>query len=190
VADHKNPIPWEQALEIASEIEEQLAPACQKIAVAGSLRRRRPTVNDIEILCIPKSQEITPPGELFPQNHNTLDALVDTLIENGTILKRLKVNGTQTFGKKTKLLLHKKSKIPVDLFITDPESWFNCLVSKTGGKDTNIFIAGSAKRYGLRWLPTGPGFRNHRTGEILPIHSEEEVFQMVKLSYLHPYQRP
>lgn len=42
----------EQALPIAERIKSELAPYCSRIEIAGSIRRERQIVNDIEIVCI------------------------------------------------------------------------------------------------------------------------------------------
>ncbi|GAH73129.1 unnamed protein product, partial [marine sediment metagenome] len=44
----------EKAKVIAENLKSLLAPVCEKIEVAGSIRRQKPDVGDIELLCIPK----------------------------------------------------------------------------------------------------------------------------------------
>jgi DNA polymerase/3'-5' exonuclease PolX len=44
----------EQALEIAEKVKALLAPHCERIEIAGSIRRKKPDVKDIEIVAIPK----------------------------------------------------------------------------------------------------------------------------------------
>jgi len=44
----------EKAKAIAEQIRVLLRPACNRIEIAGSIRRRKPEVGDIELLCIPK----------------------------------------------------------------------------------------------------------------------------------------
>jgi DNA polymerase/3'-5' exonuclease PolX len=44
----------EQALEIAEKVKVLLAPHCERIEIAGSIRRKKPYVKDIEIVAIPK----------------------------------------------------------------------------------------------------------------------------------------
>ena len=43
-----------QARKWADKIVAELDPLCDRIEVAGSIRRRRPEVHDIDIVCIPK----------------------------------------------------------------------------------------------------------------------------------------
>ena len=49
---------YEQALEIAEKTKALLAPHCERIEIAGSIRRLKPFVKDIEIVAIPKPYEI------------------------------------------------------------------------------------------------------------------------------------
>lgn len=43
-----------QALAIAEKVKALLAPHCERIEIAGSIRRKKPDVKDIEIVAIPK----------------------------------------------------------------------------------------------------------------------------------------
>ncbi len=44
----------DKALEIAEKTKELLAPYCERIEIAGSIRRKKPEVKDIELVAIPK----------------------------------------------------------------------------------------------------------------------------------------
>ena len=47
-----------EADRLAGQIVAQLAPHCVRIQVAGSVRRRRPEVGDIEVVAIPKPYDV------------------------------------------------------------------------------------------------------------------------------------
>lgn len=188
MADHNNPIPWENAMEIATALEEELAKGCAKTQIAGSLRRRKPFVNDIEILVIPKPQTKQKENDLFTEEIPGDFWILEQLLKKGTLEKRKKCNGTLTYGPRTKLLVHTASGIPVDVFSCSPPEWVNCLFSRTGGKATNIAIASNAKRCQLAWEAFGAGFRT-KQGELIEIKSEKEIFAIVGLPYLPPSHR-
>jgi DNA polymerase/3'-5' exonuclease PolX len=213
MADHNDPIPLSDAQDCAQMILQLLKGCCKKIAVAGSIRREKQFVNDIEILCVPKKEKTIidiPPIQNKKNDDQTLfdmdgitaknvitkkDVVVDllqeriiNLIEGGILSKRKKINGTTTFGEKTKLLVDVESNLPVDIFSCEEEDWYNCMVSRTGGLKTNIEIASLAKKYGMRWLAFGPGFLK-KNGEIINISKEEDVFEIVGLPYRAPNQR-
>lgn len=45
---------YTKAYEIAIRVKELLTPHCERIEIAGSIRRKKPEVKDIEIVAIPK----------------------------------------------------------------------------------------------------------------------------------------
>jgi DNA polymerase/3'-5' exonuclease PolX len=49
-----------QAVEVAVKYRNLLSPWCERIEIAGSIRRRKPEVKDIEIVCVPKSVHLIP----------------------------------------------------------------------------------------------------------------------------------
>lgn len=188
----KSKFPLQEAEEIAKEILAILEPFCLKIQIAGSIRRRKPLVGDIEILYIPKSGEAPSPGSLFADLHSEdiCEEKIKALITEGKITLRKKSDGTTAFGKKVKLLEVLPKRMPLDLFTCNALDWSNNLVSRTGGKDSNIVIASAALSLGLEWMPFGPGFRISATGEIIPVTKEEDAFAICKLPYLPPELRP
>ena len=58
--------------------------------------------------------------------------------------RRLSKTGAEAWGPKNKLAVHVESGIPVDLFATSAESWWNYLVCRTGPAASNIAIAQAA----------------------------------------------
>ena len=48
---HKRPMTLKEAVIISARIIKPLRPFCERVIVAGSIRRQRKTVNDIEITC-------------------------------------------------------------------------------------------------------------------------------------------
>ena len=178
------------ALEKAEEILATLQPHCLKIQIAGSIRRKKPMVGDIEILYIPKPGTLHLPGDLMPTEVEDLcEEALKTLIESQTLSLRKKVDGTTAFGKKTKLLEISASQTPLDLFRCTPENWFNNLVSRTGGKENNILIAGTALKNGLEWQAFGNGFLHTATQKLFPVLEEKDAFEIVGLPYKPPEER-
>jgi len=190
----KQKFPAADALAIVRELLPFVHLHCQRLVIAGSLRRRRPQVGDIEILYIPKIGKAPDPGDLFGKlvEVSETDRAIERLIANRILVKRQKINGSETWGAQNKLAVHQASGIPVDLFATTEEFWFNYLVCRTGGAINNTNIAASAKAHGWQWNPYGPGFsRPSGLGrEIHKIASEREVFEFVRMPYLEPWERP
>jgi len=166
---------------------EALEPACERVAIAGSLRRCLPRVGDIEIVYVPKIGPAIPEGKLFEEPTDLAARAIVWLESAGVFERRLNVNGSETFGPKNKLLRHCPSGIPVDLFATDARCWFNYLVCRTGPASFNIRVAQRARELGWMWHPYGDGFS--RSGSAREITSEEDLFQFLGWPFLEPWER-
>jgi len=167
-----------KARAIAGELAEMLKPACLRIEIAGSIRRRRLEVGDIELLCIPK----------FDEGVDLLERELGWHMVNGVLDYRPDKRGRIAYGPKNKLLLHKPSGIGVDIFSTTEECWPVALVVRTGGKHTNIEISRRAMERGLHFHAYGRGFTRADNSELV-CYSEEDVFKAVGLRYLEPWER-
>lgn len=167
----------EKAKAIAEKIKAVLESSCERIEIAGSIRRLKPDVGDIEVLAIPK----------YIAGVDMLDAKIETLIQVGVLGYRLNKLGSRVYGPKNKLLLHRESGIGVDVFSTDEVCWPVALVVRTGGARTNKEIATRALERGMRFRAYGDGF-DTPNGH-LQCKSEQEVFQAVGLRYLEPSER-
>lgn len=182
------------ALTVVRELLPLLKPRCARLIVAGSLRRGKEEVGDVEVLYIPTMVQAPDPGDMFGKvvSQNDSDLAIEDLLARGILAKRPKVTGSTTWGPLNKLAVHRASGIPVDLFATTAESWWNYLVCRTGGAISNTRIATAAQQIGWQWNPYGIGFsRPSGLGtEIRAMASEQEVFAFVGLAYQEPWQRP
>lgn len=167
----------DKAEKIAQELVELLEPACLRIEIAGSIRRQKPDVGDIELLCIPR----------YINGADALDLKLRSLMAAGILAHRLTRRGSHVYGAKNKLLLHQPSGIGVDIFSTTEECWPVALVVRTGSAEMNKRIASAALRRGYRFHAYGRGFSTP-TGEII-CRSEQEVFEAVGLPYMEPWGR-
>lgn len=191
----KKKFPLEVAHPVARWMEAALAIETKRIIIAGSIRRAKPMVGDIEILYIPEfGYKLGPPkpGDLFPQPEtylaNLVDEKLDRLIEEGVLEKRLNLKKQTTWGEKIKLGIHKPSGIPIDFFSTSEESWWNYLVCRTGPAEFNTRIATLAQQKGMKWEPYSSGFVKEG-GARIHCHSEEDVLEAVDLPWLPPEKR-
>jgi len=167
----------EKAKKIANELVELLTPACQRISIAGSIRRQKPEVGDIELLAIPKFDGIV----------ELLDQKLKWLIGTHVLEYRPNKKGSIVYGPQNKLLSHADSGIGVDIFSTDEQCWAVALVVRTGPKESNIAIATAAQKRGWRLRAYGPGFDTPEG--LIRCHSERDVFELVGLPYKKPGER-
>ncbi len=211
------------ALEVAKELVKALRPCCEMnpvekrefLVVAGSLRRRKEDVGDVELLYVGKWGEV--PDGLFAKDADLAEHTIDQLVESGVLKKRLSKIGTETWGAKNKLAVHVSSGVPVDFFATRPPFWYNYLVCRTGGADNNTAIASAALARGLKWHPYNSGFTvedtsavlrwldplseglpmtsgpltgaHIHTSKMIPCTSEEDVFRLAGMPFLQPQFR-
>jgi DNA polymerase (family 10) len=166
-----------QAELIANELLKILEPDCQRVTIAGSIRRRKPIVGDIEILAVPK----------YLDGVDELDEEIKKLMAERLLGYRRNVRGSITYGPKNKLLVHLPSGVGVDIFSTDEDCWWVSLVVRSGGEITNRRIATAAIRKGWHLQAYGRGFSTPR-GEVV-CRSEEEVFRAVGFPYPAPWER-
>jgi len=188
MSEPKHLFPLAVARQTGYQIIEWFEPVCERIILAGSIRRGKPLVGDIEILLIPQ-MAIGDVGELFPQTRNLFEEEFRRRSDSRQLALRRKKDGTTSNGAKVKLCRHTESGIPVDFFITSRDNWFSSLVCRTGSKENNEEIAKRAKRMGFRWKMSGPGFASEETGQIVAAHSEEDIFHFVGLPALDPEKR-
>lgn len=188
--------PRAAALAVVRELLPVLEPVCDRLIVAGSLRRGRAEVGDIELLYIPRIIEVPDEEDFFGRKirRNGVDHVLGQWLDEGTLLPRLNVNGRTAWGEKNKLALHAASGIPIDLFAATHENWWNLLVCRTGGAATTVAICEAAIERGWEWNPYGDGFSRpnpERAGWLLiyETKSERDVFEFVGLEYLEPRER-
>ena len=170
----------QKAKAIAEELKALLEPVCQRVEIAGSIRRQKPEVGDIELLVIPKHGGLA--GEV-----DLLDQEIIDLMRRGVLGYRLNKLGSRVYGPKNKLMLHVPSGIGVDIFSTDLECWPVALVVRTGSAETNKRIAMAAIRKGWHLRAYGRGFTTP-DGEVI-CHSERDVFEFVGIPYMEPWER-
>lgn len=176
-------------MKVAQSILLALEPSCERIIIAGSLRREKPEVGDIELVYIPRFEMRPKVGDMFErENANLADLAIRRMIETGKLELRQNANGSVTYGDKNKLCRHSASGIPVDLFSTTENKWWNTLVVRTGPKELNQRIATIAQSHGCRWNVYDVGFTD-KDGNIWPMGCEEAVFKFVGIPYACPRER-
>jgi len=124
----------EAALKVAESLVGHLRPACVRIEIAGSIRREKFEVKDIEILAIPDLSPLPKPkaefGKPIPMKYKTaLDQLIAKMAADGDI--RFGKNGDRL-----KSFYLGCAGIQVDLFLVlPPATWGVLKVIRTGPAD-------------------------------------------------------
>jgi DNA polymerase/3'-5' exonuclease PolX len=183
--------PRAAALLVAKEICAALKPLTEKLIVAGSLRRRKTEVSDVEICYVGKIEPRPDPGDLLGQiiPTNLADEWIEQQYRTGRLTKRLNKNGSPAWGPHNKLAVHVASGIPVDFFQPAPVGWWSLVVCRTGSAAHNETVCNAAIARGERWNPY-LGFEDRRDGRLLYVpRSEPAVFEHVRLPWREPWER-
>ena len=154
-------IELERAQKIAQEVVKRLSPYCQRIEVAGSVRRKKPQVNDIDLVLIP----------------NDLWNLHAELTKIG----QLKMSGS-------KILRLMASNTQIDIYIADEQTWATLLLIRTGSAGNNIRLATLAKKRGWHLAASGDGLFDEK-GERIAGDTELSIYQALGLHYQEPEER-
>lgn len=111
--------------------------ACERWVVAGSIRRGKPAVGDVEIVAIPATGELVDPLDMFGGRvrANLLWAGVDLLLERGLVRKQVKNDGKTRWGDKYRALVWcdpEHGDVPIELWTAALEGWGVQLAIRTG----------------------------------------------------------
>jgi len=119
------------AWRLAERLRDQLAASCERIEVAGSIRRHRSLVSDIELVLTPKFGGT--PGMLFDNgdSYNLAWARCAQMQKHGTFGKAIR-NGEKWRTYPAKL---DDRAIKVDLFACDASAWPVVFAIRTGGAE-------------------------------------------------------
>ena len=173
---------------IARALVEQLTTFCEKIEVAGSLRRRKQMVSDIEIVYVPKFG--TRQFDMFSKEQVDLCAVeINNLEERKFIAKRPAKNGVFTWGDLNKLGVHVQTGIPVDFFCEpDIQDFPRTLAVRTGPADFNKRLMATAPKVGLIPHAYGPALFSALGVRVIP-KDERHFIELCGMKYLPPRDR-
>ena len=184
-----------KAYRIASELVEKLKPLCEKIEIAGSIRRKKLDVGDIEIVALPKTVE-EPDGMFGDVKKFRAPEFAKMVNSFGKIIK-----GKPDTGKMVQIEL--PENIVLDLFLPSDFDFFRIYAIRTGSADyaKNTIAHGWNKK---GWCGTDNGLRLinqcEQRGEkwfcivdeptLPPVwQSEAEFFKWINKEYVEPENR-
>ena len=192
-----------EAKRIADRIIEVLSPYCEegKCLIGGSIRREKPEVKDIEVICLPKTINVS---------HYNLFTY-ETIIERSPkFTQSVRVLGEiikgKPDGKYMQILL--PLDIKLDLFMPDDFDYWRQYVIRTGSAEWVMrYVAGGWRKLGFcgsdqglrkmsdcEKIPTPDGKGRWKcinlNGERPPFfESEKHVFDWLGINYVKPKDR-
>ena len=154
------------ALDLAEDLVAEIGavPGCKKCAYAGSLRRMRETVGDIDILA----------------------TATDSAPLMAALLARPEVADVIGSGT-TKTSIRTDQGLQVDLRVVPPGDWGAALIYFTGSRAHNIKLRGRAVKEGLKLSEYG--LFEVETGAKLAARTEKEVYKALGLPWIPPTLR-
>ena len=173
-----------KAKTIAEKWIRYLAPVCDRIAIAGSIRRGKAEPKDIEIVCIPKFQAEL---DLFGGKGETINLLEAELRK--LFLERAYLAATKRGPRYKQLALPEGIKL--DLFICLPPSeWGVQFLIRTGPADFSHWCVTTRHAGGAlpSYLRVKDGAVWHRS-EKLETPEEADFFRLLRLDYVEPSER-
>ena len=136
----------------------------EKISIAGSLRRRKETIGDIDILV-----SSSHPDEI-------MDAFVEYTLVDEILLKG-----------KTKTSVRLQDGVQVDLRVVEQKSFGSALQYFTGSKEHNVLLRGLALKKELKLNEYG--VFSKETDEYLAGETEKDVYKTIGLPFIPPELR-
>jgi len=138
-------------------------PACERAEIAGSLRRQKETIGDLDLVAASSDQEAL--ADAFAEAQ-----FVDEVLAHGPTKVYIKAGGVE-----------------VDLRIVVPEAFGALLHHFTGGQAHNIALRERAVKMGLNISEYG--LAQAGTQRYEPVASEAEIYSRLGLDYIPPELR-
>ena len=169
IADAANKrVYWAKADETARQILDHMQSCGEisKIELAGSYRRRRETVGDLDILVVSENAEVV-------MDHFGAYHLVESVIGRGD----------------TKMSVRIEESLQVDLRVVPADSFGAALQYFTGSKDHNVVLRGLAKQRGLKINEYGVFKMDGDKETYVAGATEEDVYAAMELPVFPPELR-
>ena len=169
-------VPYVQAKAVAESVVEHLSPYLERVEIAGSIRRKKTWVRDVELVAEPKQRE----GDLFGTMEADVESIRETLKSLGTWVK-----GGDRFMQVRDVL---GSSLSLDLFLVHPPAeWGSILAIRTGPSTLSQACVTRLKRYARKH--EGGRILDLATGQTLPTPTEREFFELAGVAYMQPEYR-
>lgn len=164
----KQRMPLKVAEKIGNQILSEIKkiPGVQQSVLAGSLRRKKETVGDIDIV--------------ITAEHRQWKRIIQRITQLPQVKKVLAAGQT-----KASIIL--KNKVQVDIRIVHEHEFGAALFYFTGSKEHNIQLRTMAKQKG--WKVNEYGVFDEKTGKRLAGRTEEEIYALFGLNYIPPEKR-
>ncbi len=149
--------------QIAEHYKKILEPYCERIEIAGSIRRKKQNPKDIEIVAILKKR------------FKNLKIIKGRYIKDGDKYKQIEL----------------PEGVNLDLFLCKPENWGNIFLIRTGSAGFSRWMMGfKIKEFGYIHRE-GYIWKKNKAGNYKAIKcfEEQDIFNLCKMKYIEPEKR-
>jgi DNA polymerase (family 10) len=152
----------ENGEKVAAKLIETLRPFCDRMAVVGSIRRKRRRVNNVDVL-------------VTPHNQGQLAVALQGL---GKMIKQSKGLYSCWF-----------EGHEAHVWVTFPDAWVTSLLIRTGSEAHNERMYRLAEKQGLKLHRDGSGITREADGGKFEVKTEQDIFSALETPYLEPKDR-
>lgn len=176
--------PHAEALALANEFVALIRDQCEEVEIAGSLRRQKKDVGDIEVVIMPKPDLFT---------------ALDKMVAQGVVTKAIYPNGTPRWGTSYRGVMYRSMKI--EIFTCDANNRGYITWLRTGPGDANTLLMQklidkkSPYRFqeghlywSHKWTKSGDKWHGENA-QLIPLPDEATLFRLLGLKYLEPQDR-
>jgi DNA polymerase/3'-5' exonuclease PolX len=172
-----------QAKAYADKTAAWLEPYCERIVVAGSIRREMPVCNDIDLVLVPRLEVSR---DFFGEVIGTKSLLHDFL---SGYVKESKGSAEWLTGQDKPTgdnFILQLPKCQLDIWTASDANFGTRLLCRTGSMQHNIWLAEWARDLGGKWR----SYDGVQIGlKTFPATTEEEVYESLGLPWVEPRNR-
>jgi DNA polymerase (family 10) len=170
-----------EAENYAKEVCEAIRPFVNRAEVVGSIRRRRPEINDVDIIAIPPDDAAWRdiPRILFKK-------LKASIVKRGNELITVLIPDKSTPNDERTPFTGMHGMVQVDLYRATPETWGVLELIRTGSKEHNVKLCAHALMNHMM-LSAAKGVI--KEGKVIASVTEQEIFAALNMPYIEPQDR-
>jgi DNA polymerase/3'-5' exonuclease PolX len=185
-------VPLDEASRWAANLKTHLEAVCHRIEVAGSIRRGKAQVSDIELVAIPRwSYQYNLLGEKY-REANELNELLDFWVEQGAVEMWQDAQHRVCWGEKLRKFWVRSDefgRIKVDLFQAERANWGIIFLIRTGSADFSKWMVTKKPIGGCPLDVEVDGGRVWRRGAPVDTLEETDVFDLFGVDFVPPVRR-
>lgn len=160
---------------LAESLCVEMQPYCQRVEIAGSIRRQKDEPKDIEIVCVPRFEEEEGVANLFETQ----------MVQINTLRRWADSEAPLVWSKRGEKYMRgwwATHNIHVDIFCCTPDNWGYIFMLRTGSAEFMTQVVTHARKIGKRFDEG----RLWVSGIPVETREEADVFSQLGLAYVRP----